>query len=93
MDRKVLLSAKDVKKSYKISKKNSLPVLKGITLDIYDGEIVAIVGKSGTGKSTLLHILGTLDKPDSGEVLFEGNNVFDMSEKNVSEFRNKSIGF
>ena len=93
MDRKVLLSAKDIKKSYKISKKNSLPVLKGITLDIYDGEIVAIVGKSGTGKSTLLHILGTLDKPDSGEVLFDGNNVFDMSEKNVSEFRNKSIGF
>lgn len=93
MDRKVLLSAKDIKKSYKISKNNFLPVLKGITLDIYDGEIVAIVGKSGTGKSTLLHILGTLDKPDSGEVLFDGNNVFDMSEKNVSDFRNKSVGF
>ncbi len=93
MERKVLLSVKDIKKSYKISKNNYLPVLKGITLDIYDGEIVAIVGKSGTGKSTLLHILGTLDKPDSGEVLFDGNNVFDMSEKNVSDFRNKSVGF
>src|SRR5690606_23439354 len=52
-----------------------------------------IVGKSGTGKSTLLHILGALDKPDSGEVLFDGNNVFQMKEKQVSDFRNKSIGF
>ena len=93
MDKKVLLSVKDIKKSYKITKKSHLEVLKGISLDIYDGEIVAIVGKSGTGKSTLLHILGALDKPDSGEVIFEGTNVFGMKEKQVSEFRNKSIGF
>lgn len=93
MDRKVLLSVKDIKKSYKITKKSYLEVLKGISLDIYDGEIVAIVGKSGTGKSTLLHILGALDKPDSGEVMFDGNNVFQMKEKQVSDFRNKSIGF
>jgi lipoprotein-releasing system ATP-binding protein len=93
MEKKVILSAKDVKKSYKISKNNYLEVLKGINLEIYDGEIVAIVGKSGTGKSTLLHILGTLDKPDSGEVLFEGNNVFSMKEKQISEFRNQSLGF
>ena len=93
MEKKVILSAKDVKKSYKITKNSSLPVLKGIDLEIYDGEIVAIVGKSGTGKSTLLHILGTLDKPDSGEVLFEGNNVFAMRERQISEFRNKSLGF
>lgn len=93
MDKKVLLSVKDIKKSYKITKKSHLEVLKGISLDIYDGEIAAIVGKSGTGKSTLLHILGALDKPDSGEVIFDGNNVFQMREKQVSEFRNKSIGF
>jgi lipoprotein-releasing system ATP-binding protein len=93
MDRKVLLSVKDIKKSYKITKKSYLEVLKGISLNIYDGEIVAIVGKSGTGKSTLLHILGALDKPDSGEVIFDGINVFGMKEKQVSEFRNKSIGF
>lgn len=93
MEKKVILSAKGVKKSYKITKTSSLPVLKGIDLEIYDGEIVAIVGKSGTGKSTLLHILGTLDKPDSGEVLFEGNNVFAMRERQISEFRNKSLGF
>lgn len=93
MEKKVILSAKDVKKSYKITKNTSLPVLKGIDLEIYDGEIVAIVGKSGTGKSTLLHILGTLDKPDSGEVLFEGNDVFAMKERQISEFRNKSLGF
>ncbi|HLT24598.1 MAG TPA: ABC transporter ATP-binding protein [Ignavibacteria bacterium] len=93
MDRKVLLSVKNIKKAYKITKKSYLEVLKGISLEIYDGEIVAIVGKSGTGKSTLLHILGALDKPDSGEVLFDGNNVFQMKEKQVSDFRNKSIGF
>ncbi len=93
MDKKVLLSVKDIKKSYKITKKSHLEVLKGISLDIYDGEIAAIVGKSGTGKSTLLHILGALDKPVSGEVIFDGNNVFQMREKQVSEFRNKSIGF
>lgn len=93
MEKKVILSAKDVKKSYKITKNSSLQVLKGIDLEIFDGEIVAIVGKSGTGKSTLLHILGTLDKPDSGEVLFEGSNVFAMKERQISEFRNKSLGF
>jgi lipoprotein-releasing system ATP-binding protein len=93
MEKKVILSAKDVKKSYKITKNSSLQVLKGIDLEIFDGEIVAIVGKSGTGKSTLLHILGTLDKPDSGEVLFEGNNIFAMKERQISEFRNKSLGF
>ena len=93
MDKKVILSAKDLKKSYKITKKNYLDVLKGINLEIYDSEVVAIVGKSGTGKSTLLHILGTLDKPDTGQVLFEGNDIFAMREKQISEFRNKSLGF
>ncbi|MCB0725326.1 MAG: ABC transporter ATP-binding protein [Ignavibacteriae bacterium] len=93
MDKKVILSAKDLKKSYKITKKNYLDVLKGIDLEIYDSEVVAIVGKSGTGKSTLLHILGTLDKPDTGQVLFEGNDIFAMREKQISEFRNKSLGF
>lgn len=93
MERKTLLSVKDIKKSYKITKNNYLEVLKGISLDIYEGEIAAIVGKSGAGKSTLLHILGTLDRPDSGKMFFEDTDVFEMREKQLSDFRNKSIGF
>lgn len=70
-----------------------LHVLKGIDLHIQKGEIVSIVGKSGTGKSTLLHILGTLDNPDDGEVWINGVEVSKMKEKNLASFRNKEIGF
>lgn len=92
-EKEVLIEAKDLKKSYPVTKSASLKVLKGINLRIYKEEIVAIVGKSGAGKSTLLHILGTLDKPNSGKVFFEGIEVFDQKEKQISEFRNKKIGF
>jgi lipoprotein-releasing system ATP-binding protein len=76
-----------------VTAKNRLEVLKGIDLNIFKEEIAAIVGKSGAGKSTLLHIMGTLDKPDSGKVIFESENVFNKKEKQISEFRNKQIGF
>ena len=89
----LLLKAKDIKKSYRITKDNTLRVLKGVKLEIYKGEIVAIIGKSGAGKSTLLHIMGALDKPDSGEIEFEGQNIFAFSGKQLAEFRNKEIGF
>ena len=89
----LLLKAKDIKKSYKITKENTLRVLKGVNLEIYKGEIVAIIGKSGAGKSTLLHIMGVLDKPDSGEIEFEGQNIFAYSGRQLAEFRNKEIGF
>lgn len=71
----------------------TLNVLKGITLDIARGEMIAIVGASGAGKSTLLHMLGTLDRPTSGNVLFDGQDVFALSEDAQAEFRNKRIGF
>ncbi|MBN1634538.1 MAG: ABC transporter ATP-binding protein [Ignavibacteria bacterium] len=89
----LLLKATDIKKSYRITKENTLRVLKGIELEIYKGEIVAIIGKSGAGKSTLLHIMGALDKPDSGEIEFEGRNIFAYNNKQLAEFRNKEIGF
>ena len=70
-----------------------LPVLKGINLEIRRGELIAIVGASGAGKSTLLHIIGTLDKPTSGTVTFDGQDLFQMTEPQQAEFRNRRIGF
>jgi len=90
---KLLLDIKDLKKSYKISKEKNLEVLKGINLQINREEIVAIVGESGAGKSTLLHLLGTLDTPDSGKVFFDGTDVYQMKDKELSKFRNSKIGF
>ena len=68
-------------------------VINGITMTIQRGEMVAIIGASGAGKSTLLHILGTLDRPTKGEVLFEGQNMFAVSETALASFRNTRIGF
>ncbi len=68
-------------------------VLNGITMTIQRGEMVSIIGASGAGKSTLLHILGTLDRPTKGEVLFEGQNMFNVSETALASFRNRRIGF
>ena len=70
-----------------------LTVLRGIQLQIGRGEMLAIVGASGAGKSTLLHILGTLDQPTSGTVLFEGTDLFRLSDQEQSIFRNRHIGF
>lgn len=68
-------------------------VLRGLNLEIEPGERVAIMGKSGVGKSTLLHILGTLDRPDAGKVLIEGSDVFSLPEPKLAAFRNAHIGF
>ncbi len=68
-------------------------VLRGIDLTFYQGERVAIVGASGVGKTTLLHILGTLDRPTSGKVLYGGQDVFALNEKDLALFRNQEIGF
>ncbi len=68
-------------------------VLEGLDLTVAPGEVVAIIGQSGVGKSTLLHILGTLDRPTGGRVFFEGQDVFALDEKQQAAFRNRSIGF
>ena len=70
-----------------------IDVLRGIDLEIEQGESLAILGVSGAGKSTLIHILGTLDRPTSGTVLFDNLNVFEWNERALSDFRNKKIGF
>ena len=71
----------------------SLQVLKGINLDIRKGEVVSIVGPSGAGKTTLLQIIGTLDRPDSGRVCVDGIDVTTLSQKALSDFRNRHLGF
>jgi lipoprotein-releasing system ATP-binding protein len=67
--------------------------LKGINLEVNQGEVVAVVGASGAGKSTLLHILGTLDRPDEGKVWLDGKDVFSYPSKQLAAYRNRSIGF
>lgn len=71
----------------------SLQVLKGVSLKVEKGEIVSITGPSGAGKTTLLQIMGSLDKPDGGRVLYNGQDITRMDEKELSAFRNKHIGF
>jgi lipoprotein-releasing system ATP-binding protein len=83
-----MIIAREIHKSF-----GDLNVLKGISLEISDGEIISIVGASGAGKSTLLHILGTLDKADSGRIEMDGVRVDSLSDRKVSEFRNRHIGF
>ena len=83
-----MIEIKNINKSF-----GTLQVLRDVCVTIGDGEIVSIVGPSGAGKTTLLQIAGTLDKPDSGEVLYDGVNVLSLPEKKLSQFRNSNIGF
>ncbi len=71
----------------------SIDVLKDLNFDMASGETAAIVGASGIGKSTLLHILGTLDRPDSGLLLIQGDDVFSYGDTTLARFRNETIGF
>ena len=83
-----MIKITNIEKSY-----GNLKVLKGIDLEIPEGEVIAICGASGAGKSTLLHIIGTLDKPDQGEVLFDNTSIFALNDQELSFFRNLNIGF
>ena len=83
-----MLSAKNIEKHY-----GKLHVLKSVDINIGKAEIVSIVGSSGAGKSTFLHILGTLDKPDKGEVMLQNQRIDKLSGKALSKFRNQHIGF
>ena len=92
-ERKVIIKTTGLTKDYQVSKAETLRVLKGIDTEIYEGEIITIVGPSGAGKSTLLHIIGTLDKPTSGNVIFDGEDVFSLGSNDLARFRNTRIGF
>ncbi len=87
-----LLIARDITKSFKTNGQQ-LHILNGINLTIYKGEMIAVMGASGVGKSTLLNILGALDRPTSGEVIFEGESIFEKSDDELASLRNSKIGF
>ena len=87
-----LLQVKDLHKSFTLGSQ-TVEVLKGISLDLNRGEMLAMVGASGVGKSTFLHILGTLDLPTKGTVWYENQDLFQLSEHALAEFRNRRIGF
>jgi len=83
-----MLIAQNITKSY-----GELAILKGVNLRVEKSEIVSIVGSSGAGKTTLLQILGTLDKPDGGEIIINGISPFSLNQSAIAAFRNKHIGF
>lgn len=85
---RLMLSARNIVKFY-----GQLQVLKGVDIDIAQGEIVSIVGSSGAGKSTLLHILGTLDSPDKGEVILNNQRLDKLRGNSLAKFRSKNVGF
>lgn len=87
-----LIRVIDVHKSF-LTNGNRVDVLQGVSLDIQPGEMVAIVGASGVGKSTLLHVMGTLERPNSGTVLYHEKNVFAYDDERLASFRNETIGF
>lgn len=83
-----MIQVRDISKSY-----GNLQVLSDINLDIMKSEIVSIVGPSGAGKTTLLQIIGTLERPDSGKVLYDGEDVMSLKDARLAKFRNRNIGF
>lgn len=88
----VLLQAKNLHKTY-LSATKRIEVLQGLDLEIPRGRMTAVMGASGVGKSTLLHILGGLDRPEQGEIWFDGENIFNFSSSQLADFRNTKIGF
>lgn len=88
-----IIKAEDIKKSYKMSKRNIVQALRGVDLDVKKGDFTAIIGPSGCGKSTLMHIVGILDKADSGKLEIDGVSVSKIKDKDAHKIRAKKIGF
>ena len=89
-----ILEGRHLKKTYQLGQ-SSVPVLRDTTLQILDGQWVTILGSSGSGKSTILHLLGGLDRPDKdgGDVLFRGQSVWSRTNRQINQYRNSDIGF
>ena len=87
-----MIKTTDLRKSF-ATPAGEINVLKGIDFSIDKGEVAAVMGASGVGKSTLLHILGTLDMPTSGKIMYSGKDICSLGEKELTAFRNRTIGF
>jgi len=95
MNRKMndpVLKVSNIKKSFN-KNGSEISVIKGVSLDVMEGDFITIMGPSGAGKSTFLHILGTLDKPSEGEIYFRGEDIHRYTEEQASIFRNEKVGF
>lgn len=92
-EKELLLSARDIRKSFYIGTPNELEILHGIDLDVYKGEFVSVVGQSGSGKSTLMNILGILDRQTAGDYSLNGIDISNAPAKQLAKLRNKHIGF
>jgi lipoprotein-releasing system ATP-binding protein len=88
-----ILSVFNLHKSYRMAGNSSLPVLKGISFEVAEGEIIAVVGQSGVGKSTLLHLIGMLDRPTDGVVKIDGQDVYQVDDAKLAHLRNQTSGF
>ena len=88
-----VIEMKNIIKSFYIGTENQLDILKGIDINVKNGEFLSIVGASGSGKSTLMNIIGALDRPTSGEYFLDGSNINELSDDELSDIRNKRIGF
>ena len=93
VERRPMIRMRGITKRYYLGKPNELEILHGIDLEVYEGEFVAIVGESGSGKSTLMNIIGALDRPTSGDYCLDGVDVQMASDEQLSQIRNKKIGF
>ncbi|MCR4802417.1 MAG: ABC transporter ATP-binding protein [Lachnospiraceae bacterium] len=88
-----VIDLKGIVKRFYVGQPNELEILHGIDLQVQQGEFVSVVGESGSGKSTLMNIIGALDRPSEGTYVLGGRNVADAKDKELSEIRNKKIGF
>jgi len=92
-ERKVVVDLQGIIKRFYIGQPNELQILNGMDIKVHEGEFVAIVGESGSGKSTLMNIIGALDRPTEGSYFFNGEDISKLSDKKLSNIRNKQIGF
>jgi lipoprotein-releasing system ATP-binding protein len=92
IDTSPLLAACNLHKTYR-RHANQVEVLRGLNLEVHDGEFLSVVGASGSGKSTMLHLLGTLDKPDRGEIYLESERIDDLPSERRDRLRNRTFGF
>src|SRR5437868_7502143 len=87
-----LLSAVSLQKTYRRNA-DKVQVLRGLDLDVHEGEFLSVIGASGSGKSTMLHLLGTLDSPDDGSIYLEGRRIDNLPSEQRDELRNRTFGF